>query len=281
MTTLCCLLLYYIKNLQGDIVKIIDQAGTEVAGYVYDAWGTIHSQTGDPNIRRLNPFRYRGYVYDEETSLYYLQSRYYDPFSGRFLNADVYCDTGNSVLSTNMFAYCENNSINKIDPSGYWVVSAGLESGAAAIFGLYLAVGVGYDGTNIAVTLSLGLLIITNVSAYVSGYFAYYPKKKSVKDLKGWGVSVGASFSMGVHLSGGAGAEIQSNGHGFSASIGGGAPIAPIPYFQVKFGYTWVWYWNIKKTKNNKSYTKSIGWIPNSKFKLTKKVTIRIYMCIK
>ena len=66
---------YYVKNLQGDVVKIIDYLGTEVASYVYDAWGNIQSETGELNIRRLNPFRYRGYVYDEETGLYYLQSR--------------------------------------------------------------------------------------------------------------------------------------------------------------------------------------------------------------
>lgn len=281
---------YYIKNLQGDIVKIINQSGTECASYVYDAWGNIKSSLGDPNLRELNPFRYRSYVYDNESGLYYLQSRYYDPFTGRFLNADVYCDTqSGSPLSTNMFAYCENNIINKIDPSGYWVVSAGLEGGAAAIIGLYLAVGVGYDGTNISITLSVGMLTITNASAYISGYFAYYPNKKSVKSLSGWGVSVGCSFSVGVHLSGGAGFEFQSNGHGFSGSIGAGVSIAEIPYFQVKFGYTWVWYWNIKKTKNNQSYTKSISWIPNSKIELTKesnytnvyvykfKKTIRVY----
>ena len=262
---------FYVKNLQGDVIRIIDLAGTEVASYVYDAWGNIKDTKGEPTIREINPIRYRGYVYDTETSLYYLQSRYYDPFAGRFLNADIYCDTGTSTpLSTNMFAYCENNIINKIDPSGYWVVSAGLEGGAAAILGLYLAVGVGFDGTNIAITLSVGMLIITNASAYISGYFAYYPNKKSVKNLSGWGASVGCSFSLGVHLSGGAGFEFQSNGHGFSGSIGAGASIAPIPYFQVKFGYTWVWYWNIKKTKNNQSYTKSIWWIPNSKIKLTK-----------
>ena len=57
---------YYIKNLQGDIVKIINQSGTEVANYVYDAWGNIHSETGDTTIRNLNPFRYCSYVYDEE-----------------------------------------------------------------------------------------------------------------------------------------------------------------------------------------------------------------------
>lgn len=111
---------FYVKNLQGDVIRIIDLAGTEVASYVYDAWGNIKDTKGDPTIREINPIRYRGYVYDTETSLYYLQSRYYDPFTGRFLNADVYCDTGtDTTLSTNMFAYCENNSVNYIDNGGY------------------------------------------------------------------------------------------------------------------------------------------------------------------
>ena len=106
---------------EGDIVKIIDQTGTEVAGYVYDAWGNIHSETGDSNLKSLNPFRYRGYVYDEETGLYYLQSRYYDPFTGRFLNEDdvSYIGATGTVLSCNMFAYCENNPRNQIDSDGY------------------------------------------------------------------------------------------------------------------------------------------------------------------
>ena len=96
---------FYVKNLQGDVIRIIDLAGTEVASYVYDAWGNIKDTKGDPTVRELNPIRYRGYVYDTETSLYYLQSRYYDPLTDRFLNADVYCDTGtDTTLSTNMFA---------------------------------------------------------------------------------------------------------------------------------------------------------------------------------
>ena len=111
---------YYIKNLQGDLVKIIDQSGTEVAGYVYDAWGNIRSVTGEPILRELNPFRYRGYVYDEESELYYLQSRYYDPFVGRFLNADdtTYIGATGTVLSGNLFAYCENNPIVNTDKNG-------------------------------------------------------------------------------------------------------------------------------------------------------------------
>ena len=113
---------YYIKNLQGDIVKIIDHLGNTKVTYTYDAWGKVLSQTDTSiyNLANLNPFRYRGYVYDYQTGLYYLQSRYYDPITGRFLNADVYCDTQTSVLGTNMFTYCGNNSIMYIDENGCW-----------------------------------------------------------------------------------------------------------------------------------------------------------------
>ena len=69
-----------------------------------------------------NPLRYRGYIYDRDTGLYYLQSRYYDPAIGRFINADTYTTTdADGLLSTNMFAYCENNPINRSDPNGEWV----------------------------------------------------------------------------------------------------------------------------------------------------------------
>jgi RHS repeat-associated protein len=66
----------------------------------------------------LNPLRYRGYVYDTETGFYYLQSRYYDPQIGRFLNADAYASTGQGLLGNNMFAYCLNNPICRIDIGG-------------------------------------------------------------------------------------------------------------------------------------------------------------------
>ena len=116
---------YYIKNLQGDIVKIIDHLGNTKVTYTYDAWGKVLSQTDTSmyNLANLNPFRYRGYVYDYKTGLYYLQSRYYDPITGRFLNADSYVDTANSVLSTNMFAYCENNAVCNVDFTGEWFFS--------------------------------------------------------------------------------------------------------------------------------------------------------------
>ena len=117
---------YYVKNLQGDITKIMTADGAVVANYYYSAYGEILSITDADgaeisdmsSVAFLNPLRYRGYLYDSDTGFYYLQSRYYDPEISRFINEDTYFDTGNSVISTNMFAYCENNSISFIDPSG-------------------------------------------------------------------------------------------------------------------------------------------------------------------
>ena len=110
---------YYVKNLQGDIVKILDEDGQEKADYVYNAWGDIISQSDD-ELASINPLRYRGYVYDEDTTMYYLQTRYYDPQTGRFINADdtAYIGATGTVLSANIFTYCENNPIMKKDING-------------------------------------------------------------------------------------------------------------------------------------------------------------------
>ena len=118
----------YVKNLQGDVIRIIDLAGTEVASYVYDAWGNIKDTKGEPTIREINPIRYRGYVYDTETSLYYLQSRYYDPFTGRFLNADDTHYIMFPSLMANLYTYCDNNAISNTDTNGKtaWLWMLGL-----------------------------------------------------------------------------------------------------------------------------------------------------------
>ena len=112
---------YYVLNLQGDVVKLIHYIpGFEyesVATYEYDAWGNIVSSSG--RLAEINPLRYRGYYYDNETGFYYLQSRYYDPANRRFISADVYASTGQGFLGTNMFAYCNNKPIINSDPSGH------------------------------------------------------------------------------------------------------------------------------------------------------------------
>ena len=111
---------YYVTNLQGDITAILNKAGTAVVTYTYDAWGNALTVTGPhaATLGTLNPLRYRGYVYDTETGFYYLQSRYYDPQIGRFINADALVATGQGLLGNNMFAYCLNNPVNANDPSG-------------------------------------------------------------------------------------------------------------------------------------------------------------------
>jgi len=111
---------FYITNLQGDVVAILNSSGQVVVRYTYDAWGNLLSTTGSlaSTIGVLNPIRYRGYVYDPETGLYYLQSRYYDPEIGRFINADAFTSTGQGLTGNNMFAYCGNNPVNYVDSYG-------------------------------------------------------------------------------------------------------------------------------------------------------------------
>jgi len=95
---------------------VVDASGTIAACYTYDAWGRLLSSSGA--MASINPIRYRGYYYDTETGLYYLQSRYYDPEVCRFINADAYASTGQGILGCNMFAYCGNNPVNRTDDEG-------------------------------------------------------------------------------------------------------------------------------------------------------------------
>ena len=115
---------YYRHNLQGDITDLCDRRGNSLVHYTYDAWGKLISITGEKasTLGVINPLRYRGYYYDSETGLYYLQSRYYDPEVGRFISADGYVSTGQGVLGSNMFAYCGNNPVSRMDSEGqFWL----------------------------------------------------------------------------------------------------------------------------------------------------------------
>ena len=108
---------YYVTNVQGDVVAILNEWGGMMGKYAYDSWGACTAFTGSV-IETLNPLLYRGYVYDWDTGLYYLQSRYYDPETGRFLNADAFVSTGQGMIGNNMFAYCNNNPILLVDNKG-------------------------------------------------------------------------------------------------------------------------------------------------------------------
>ena len=151
--------IYYITtNAQGDVLGIYTSQGIQVAAYEYDAWGNCtvfdvtqgsdgnniftevtYSESQKLNMEFLNPFRYRGYYYDQDMGLYYLQSRYYDPQVGRFINADDFYNLGIdlTILSFNMYQYCNNSPIIFEDRQGEFLCAAiGAVVGAAtsAIF---------------------------------------------------------------------------------------------------------------------------------------------------
>ena len=107
---------YYVTNLQGDVVSILNASGTSVAEYSYNAWGKVLSATG--TMAAINPIRYRGYYFDSDSGLYYLKSRYYDPNLQRFINSDDITSTGQGFIGTNTYAYCGNDPITRRDASG-------------------------------------------------------------------------------------------------------------------------------------------------------------------
>jgi len=112
---------YYVTNLQGDVIAILDSNGTCVVEYEYDAWGRCSIIKDTNTIAYTNPLLYRGYYYDSDTDLYYLQSRYYDANTGRFINADEPAMMYFGV--NNLFGYCDNNPVNLIDTNGMMTYS--------------------------------------------------------------------------------------------------------------------------------------------------------------
>ncbi len=149
---------YYVKNLQGDIIGLVDGFGAWVVRYRYDAWGNILSTTGSlaSSLGAVNPFRYRGYFYDAETGLYYVSSRYYDPQLCRFISPDTtnVLDMQSDFHDKNLYAYCDNNPVMRKDAGGeFWTIASGAVIGAvisAGIeFGMQLATGGKIDVINI------------------------------------------------------------------------------------------------------------------------------------
>ena len=109
----------YVKSLQGDIVALLNGAGNVVVSYAYDAWGAPIGKSGSmaSTLGTVQPFRYRGYVFDEEIGLYYLRSRYYSAERCRYVNADSLLRT--NLITLNAYHYCRNNSISFRDAGGY------------------------------------------------------------------------------------------------------------------------------------------------------------------
>ena len=165
---------YYVLNLQGDVVKLVTESGAVAASYEYDAWGDILSSSGSK--AEINPLRYRGYYYDTETGFYYLQSRYYDPVTHRFINADSYSSTGQGIIGYNMFAYCNNSPVIQADHTGEFglltLVSA-VVSAAVNVATTYIAAkatGQEYTLTDSLVSAAIGAVnAIPGAGPFIAG----------------------------------------------------------------------------------------------------------------
>lgn len=154
---------YYLTNSRGDVVGLYDTEAGQLVTYTYDAWGNLQTMEDDsPNlIGEKNPIRYRGYYQDSETGFYYLQSRYYDPFIGRFLNADdvdILQEDENEVLQYNIFAYCFNDPVNLLDNYGDFAQVAVL----------------GFAGANIwnpAGWVAIAAVVVVTVASYAVSHY--------------------------------------------------------------------------------------------------------------
>ena len=217
---------YFQKNIFGDVIAIYSQTGNKLVEYAYDAYGNCSIiYSGSQFLATRNPFRYRGYYYDQDTGLYYLNARYYDPQWRRFISPDdtSYLDP-ESVNGLNLYAYCNNDPVNYCDPSGNSViltmalilmgvgVAAGLGYAAytdyqddydvngsvgwqtylgSAMIGGALGFGIGYFGPQIASFLS---------SNFTLGYYALAGEELVAITVSGAQIAGGAIAATGIGL---------------------------------------------------------------------------------
>jgi RHS repeat-associated protein len=196
---------YYIRNAQVDIIGLFDKDDNQLASYTYNSWGTLFSirdQNGvditndKTSVGYKNPYRYRGYRYDGDTGLYYLQSRYYNPQWGRFINSDElnYLGASGTILGNNLLAYCENNPVNMVDHDGHFAINvfcAVIGGFAGTHFSDYIAKTLGYRSgwkywaiqSGVVVGGAVigwfaGTLIINAISGYLRVILLWYLKSQ-------------------------------------------------------------------------------------------------------
>ena len=192
-----------------------------VANYEYDAWGRVvsikYANGNDINVSNhigvINPIRYRGYYYDSETGFYYLKSRYYDPAIGRFISADdpSYLGAGETTQGLNLFAYCGNNPVNRVDPTGnawwHWALGAAVVAacavatvatcgGFAAAATAVCMVGNGVAAATTASTVAAGAFIgsATIYGTSVLSAAATSSSMQEFNDQGNWGTVASTTF---------------------------------------------------------------------------------------
>ena len=167
---------YYMLNGQNDIVGLMDNSGAVMVSYSYDSWGKSLTVSGTlaTTLGQDNPFRYRGYHYDTETGLYYLQTRYYDATVCRFISADTYFTTSQGIIGSNMYAYCNNDPAAFIDSNGTEAVPV------QQISGLIAGIQAALAAIGTAIGASTGTIVI--VAAVVVVVAAVVTTVKAVED---------------------------------------------------------------------------------------------------
>ena len=205
---------YYQRDIQNNVTAILDSNGTQVVKYVYDAWGNHIISGSNTALGKLNPFRYRSYFYDTEMGLYYLKTRYYDPTIGRFINMDsvMYADP-ETINGLNLYAYCNNNPVNNIDPDGHFVSTI-----LGAIFGgIWGAITSAVQGKNVwkgmlvgagtgaaagfavdfgMATGGIGGLVIAAAGGAIAGFIGDVASQRYV-DGRSWNeVDIGHAFAV-------------------------------------------------------------------------------------
>ena len=212
---------YYVTNLQGDVVNILNASGSTVASYSYNAWGKVLTATG--TMAAVNPLRYRGYYYDTDTGLYYLQSRYYDPEICRFINADALVNQS-SVLGYNLFAYCCNNPVSMTDTAGnlpFFAITAAIGAVVGAVVGgIVAAKNDGNIWAGIGIGAAAGALIGTGAGIAASAALA-----GSIVATTG-AVAAGGSTLIATATTGGLGAGATYIANNLSQAANNLAPAA-------------------------------------------------------
>ena len=197
---------YFVCNWRGDVIRIYDGAGAVVANYNYDAWGNVISVTDangatitdSTHIANVNPLRYRGYYFDSEIGLYYLQSRYYDPVVKRFINADSLVGANKDILGNNVFAYCSNNPVNYSDPTGHGIVKNAIKWISKKIIRPIIKKVKGKMGSKKNMTKTTGLNVSVAFGVDVSGSFGLTKDNKGNVGIVGTGCLGGGTPNASV-----------------------------------------------------------------------------------
>ncbi|MFR5271648.1 MAG: RHS repeat domain-containing protein [Intestinibacter bartlettii] len=214
---------YYVynKDVKGSTTNIVDNNKNAKISYKYSDFGETR-EIGDTDF--YNEIAYTGGIYDESTSLYYLNARYYNPEDARFITQDTYRGEVNNPSSLHLYAYCTNNPINYVDPTGHWVTSIGIAVGISVVYKYENFVGIAISSNK-----TFGL-VYTRVDGLEFGGFSFgatvqinvYPSNNTIKSLSGKSFNAGATINTTVvNVSGGVSIGLENKNKGITPSVSG------------------------------------------------------------